>query len=155
MKAEVIDHFKRQITTLDSLFGRVTDEAWRGRDVRLKGVWQWMTHALETIEFYLSDTPPGDFPWGRKFGVDWEDDQAERVPSREQMKQYLDEVARHALALLESRSEDDFAAPETVHTWTGPTYLARMLYLLRHTQQHIGDMNRVLASCGCPSMQWQ
>ena len=67
---------------------------------------------------------------------------------------YLDDVRRLAFRQMESKTDEDFAAPETVRPWTGPTYLSRMLYLIRNTQQHIGDMNRVLAFHGCDAMKW-
>ncbi|MDP7638966.1 MAG: DinB family protein [Candidatus Hydrogenedentes bacterium] len=57
------------------------------------------------------------------------------------MRKYLEDVRKQALQQLESKSEEDFAAPETLHPWTGATSLAKLLYTMRHTQQHIGDMN--------------
>jgi hypothetical protein len=154
MKTEILDHYGRQFETLDSLFDRVNDEAWRHEDQRLKGVWQWMTHTLETIEFYMSDKPPGEFGFGHRFDLDWEQPEPANNPSLDEMKQYLDGVRGNAFRVLESMSEEDFTAPETVHEWTGATFGAKMLYLMRHTQQHVGDMNRVLAYHGCESMVW-
>ena len=46
----ILDQFVRQFKTLDSLYDRVNDEAWACADPRLKGVWQWMVHLLETNE---------------------------------------------------------------------------------------------------------
>lgn len=154
MRSALIDHFNRQFATLDSLFDRVNDEAWRCEDQRLKGVWQWMTHTLETIEFYLSDKSPDKFDWGKRFNVDWEDPRPQTMPSTQDMGQYLHDVQQHVIERLESKSEEDFTAPLTVHEWTGTTYMGKMLYVLRHTQQHIGDMNRVLAFHGCDAMTW-
>jgi hypothetical protein len=154
MKADLIDHFNRQFATLDTLFTSVNDEAWRGSDQRLKGIWQWMAHVLEVFEYYFGEQSHEEFQWGHRFGVDWEIPKPETIPSPDDMRQYLEDVRRLAIQQLERRSEEDFAAPETVHKWTGSTFLARMLYLLRHTQQHIGDMNRVLAFHGCDRMKW-
>jgi hypothetical protein len=154
MKAEILDHYGRQFKTLDSLFDKVNDEAWCHEDQRLKSVWQWMTHTLKTIEFYMGDRPPGEFGFGYRFEFDWEQPEPAKIPTMDEMKQYLIDIRGNTFRVLESMSEDDFAAAETVHKWTGATYGAKMLYLLRHTQQHVGDMNRVLAMCGCESMVW-
>ncbi|MDP7638967.1 MAG: hypothetical protein QGG73_04535 [Candidatus Hydrogenedentes bacterium] len=70
MRTETIDHFTRQFATLDSLFACVNDEAWRCADQRMKGIWQWMTHVLQTFEFYLGEKSAGEFERGRRFGVD-------------------------------------------------------------------------------------
>ena len=66
---EFVDHFDREFRTLDGVYDRADDRAWTYADQRLKGVWQWMAHVLETIEFYLADKSEG-FPWGHRFGLD-------------------------------------------------------------------------------------
>ena len=66
MVEQILDHFERQFKTLDTLYDRVSDEAWMYADQRVKGAWQWMAHLLETIEFYLGDKNDG-FPWGHRF----------------------------------------------------------------------------------------
>jgi hypothetical protein len=77
---EFLNQFERQFKTLDTLYDRGNDAAWSYADQRVKGVWQWMAHLLETIEFYLGDK--GDsFPWGHRFDLDWEDAQADPNPN--------------------------------------------------------------------------
>ena len=49
-------------------------------------------HALETIDFYTSDQPADEFPWGNRFGVDWEDQRSELLPRQEDLIAYLEEV---------------------------------------------------------------
>jgi hypothetical protein len=154
MKSEIIDHLGRQFDTLDGVFERVDDKAWRLSDQSLKGVWQWMAHTLETIEFYMSEKSSEAFDFGGRFGVDWEDFEAAVVPTVADMQAYCEDVKPTSLDILKGKGEDAFSADETVCPWTGSTYGAKMIYMLRHTQQHIGDMNRVLAVCGCRVMDW-
>jgi hypothetical protein len=152
--SEVLDQFERQFKTLDTLYDRVNEGAWAYADQRIKGAWQWMAHLLETIEFYLGTRGADAFPWGQRLHVDWENGQADPIPSQEAMRAYQEDVQALVAQVLGSKSDADLAAPESLHPWTGQTYLGRLLYLMRHTQQHIGDINRVLRLNGCDALQW-
>jgi hypothetical protein len=150
---EFVDHVQRQFRTLDGLYERANDEAWTYPDQRVKGAWQWMAHVLETVEFYLGDKNEG-FCWGHRFGLDWENDRASPVPSKEDVRAYQDDVERMARHLLAGLTDEDLLRPETIHPWTGKTLQGKLLYLIRHTQQHIGDLNRVLRLNGCEALEW-
>jgi DinB family len=151
---EFVNHLDRQFRTLDGVYDRANDSAWAYADQRLKGVWQWMSHVLETIEYYLGDKKSEDFPWGHRFHLDWENAQAESAPGKEAMRAYQKDVEQLVHRVLDGKSDRDLAAPETAHPWTGKTYLGKLLYLMRHTQQHIGDINRVLRFSGCDALEW-
>ena len=150
---ELRNHFERQFKTLDTLYDRVNDEAWRYADQRVKGAWQWMAHLLETIEFYLGDKNDG-FPWRHRFGLDWEDAQADPIPAPKAMRAYQKDVHALVMQVLGSKADGGLLAPEALHPWTGKLYLGKLLYVLRHTQQHIGDINRVLRLNGCDALKW-
>lgn len=149
---ELLNQFERQFKTLDTLYDRVNEGAWTYPDTRIKGAWRWMAHVLETVEFYLGEVDDG-FPWGHRFGVDWEDEQAV-PPSQEAMRAYQADMARLVRSVLSGKTDGDLLVPETIHPWTGKLYLGKLLYLMRHTQQHIGDINRVLRLNGCEALQW-
>ena len=149
---EFSNHFERQFKTLDGLYERANDGAWTYPDGRVKGAWRWMAHVLETIEFYLGEVNEG-FPWGHRFGVDWEDEQAV-PPGKEAMQAYQADVAQLTRAVLDGKTDRALVQPETVHPWTGKAYLGKLLYLMRHTQQHIGDINRVLRLNDCDALEW-
>jgi uncharacterized damage-inducible protein DinB len=151
---ELLNHFERQFKTLDTVYDRANDAAWAHADQRVKGIWQWMAHLLETIEFYLDRYGGDDFPWGHRFNLDWEDDKAQSIPNREAMHAYQEDVRAFTTAVLGSKTDVDLLAPESTHPWTGQAYLGKLLYVMRHTQQHIGDINRVLRLNGCEALEW-
>jgi hypothetical protein len=150
---EFVNQFDRQFKTLDGVYDRASDDAWTFADQRLKGVWQWMSHVLETIEFYLGDKNEG-FSWSHRFSLDWENAQAGSAPGKEAMRAYQKDVEQLLHRMLDGKTEADLAASEILHPWTGKTYLGKLLYLMRHTQQHIGDINRVLRFNGCDALEW-
>ena len=152
--SELLDHFERQFKTLDTVYDRANEGAWAYADQRLKGTWQWMAHLLETIEYYLGRFDVDSFPWGHRFGVDWEDSQAQPVPSPEAMRAYQEDVRAFTAQVLGNKTDAELLTPESAHPWTGQTYLGKLLYVMRHTQQHIGDINRVLRLNGCDALDW-
>jgi uncharacterized damage-inducible protein DinB len=152
--SELQDHFERQFRTLDTVYDRANDEAWAYADQRLKGIWQWMAHLLETIEYYLGRYDADGFPWGHRFHVDWEDSQARPIPAPEAMRAYQEDVRAFVAQVLAGMSDADLLTPESTHPWTGGAYLGKLLYVMRHTQQHIGDINRVLRLNGCDTLEW-
>ena len=70
------------------------------------------------------------------------------------MRAYQKDVQAYAVQVLGGVTDEDLLAPESLHPWTGEVYLGKLIYLLRHTQQHIGDINRVLRLNGCDALQW-
>jgi hypothetical protein len=151
---EFSDHFERQFQTLAGAYEKASQSAWTYQDIRVKGVEQPLPHALETIEFYLSEKTGGQFPWGHRFGVDWENERPDHVPSRDEMRAYQGDVEQLVRQVLSAKSDEDLRAPEAIAPWTGKLYLGKLLYLMRHTQQHIGDMNRVLRLNGDDALDW-
>ena len=107
---QVLDQFERQFKTLDTLYERVNEAAWTYPDARVKGVWRWMAHVLETVEFYLGEVNDG-FPWGHRFGVDWEDEQAV-PPGQEAMRAYQADMAPLVCSVLAGKTDHDLLSLE-------------------------------------------
>jgi hypothetical protein len=152
LRDEYTDHFERQFKTLSGIYTTVNERAWRYEDVKIKGVWQWTYHTLETIEFYMGDRTT--FDWGNHFGVDWEDHGAKASPEPKAMALYQEMIREKTLTELAHKEDSSFSQTETVFAWTGATYAGRLMYLLRHTQQHIGDINQVLRLSECKTLEW-
>ena len=70
------------------------------------------------------------------------------------MRAYQVDVEQLVRQVLGAKSDEDLMAPEAIAPWTGQLYLGKLLYLMRHTQQHIGDMNRVLRLNGDDALDW-
>ena len=132
--------------------GKFTPDEWVSGDIPSRRPASLVYHALETINFYASDLTDEEFPWGQRFGVDWETDQLERLPSQEQIAIYLKEAEQNLINWLEQVEID---SPEMIYKWTGRTKLERVLYSLRHTQHHVGELSRGLESIGKSGIEWR
>lgn len=142
--------FDRAFTMLERAVALFPDESWREcDDLRPAGI---VIHTLETIEFYTSGKSADEFPWGQRFGLDWEGAPAEELPAKESAAVYLREVRDAFGTWLETA---DLTAPETAYPWTGPTVLDRLLYLLRNTQHHIGQLALALRLARVTPPDWQ
>jgi len=114
---------------------------------------RWALHAVETVDFYAQDAPDG-FAWGGRFGVDWEGAEAAELPSQEQIVDYAQDV-RYALARWLRASSDDDLLADSAFPWCGATVLERVLYALRHTHQHVGELTMLLRVDGAHADDWR
>ncbi len=144
------EHFTRAWETCRAAINDIPEEQWRTGEVDYLIPSRLMYHTLEAAEFYARGTPKG-FDWGanqRRFGVDWEGATPEQLPTKEQSLTYLDEVQAKVEAWLKDASDSDMLSPDTEYPWTGSSVLGRALYVLRHTQSHLGELNAELRRRG-------
>jgi hypothetical protein len=110
------------------------------------------THILETFDFYTSELTAEEFPWGERLGADWEDPDKDQLPTQEVILQYLEEMKFRLTEWVGSRN---LLEEETVYPGTGETILGRVMYVLRHTEAHLAEMNLELSKRGFSIPEWQ
>ncbi len=113
-----------------------------------------MLHAIETIDFYSSRSPK-DYSHGYRFSLDTKDSSPDQLPDRKQLKKYLAEVKEKTESWLRKLENEDFLAHESEFPWTGSSVLGRVLYLLEHCRQHIGELNAELRRRNLPRIKWR
>ncbi len=91
--------------------------------------------------------------WAERFGVDWETREAEKLPDREPMLDYLEEIRGNMRGKLRSMS-DEAILSEHPFPWTGATVLERMVYTLRHSMFHLGQIQADLRRRGLKGAEW-
>ena len=147
------DQFERMWIMLREAIGNCTDEEWK-RDA---GHWflipsRLAYHTIETVHFYSRESPEG-MDWGGRFGVDRETKDTEELPDRDPMLDYLEEIRGSLRELLLSMSGDDLLA-DHAFPWTGATVLDRMIYTLRHSMFHLGQIQAELRRRGMKGAEW-
>jgi hypothetical protein len=73
--------------------------------------------------------------------MDWEATPADQLPDRRPVLQHIDKVEKAVADWLDGLCDEGLLSAETGYPWTGTRQLGRALYLLRHTQNHIGEVN--------------
>lgn len=147
------EQFTRGWGTLREVITVFPEDCWRAGERSRDVPARWAIHTVETADFYLRSSPEG-FPWRARFGVDWEAALPKDLPLQPDVLAYLDEVQRRMNAWLPKAADDELLAENRAFPWTGGTVLGRMLYLLRHNQHHIGQLNEMLRMCGIRGAQW-
>ena len=87
--------------------------------------------------------------------MDWEGAKPEQLPTQEQTLLYLNEVQPKVEDWLKETSDSELLSPDTEYPWTGGSVLSRALYLLRHNQSHLGELNAELRRRELPRAKWR
>jgi tetratricopeptide (TPR) repeat protein len=93
-------------------------------------------HIVQSINYY-STHKPGDQVEDALTQMNWQERDADKLPSQEELLRFLSEVEKRTASLIAS---SDLAAKEELFPWTGFTILSRVLFMLRHAQHHIADL---------------
>jgi len=132
----LVGQFERSWRMVEEAVGTFSAEEWRTGEIDYLTPARLAYHILETAEFYAGESPDG-FPFGHRFGCDWEGAQPEELPTQEDVLEYLAEVRSQVETWLTSA---DLLAADDAFTWPGDTVLDRAVYLQRHTHHHVGEM---------------
>lgn len=140
---------------LQSAIENVSDEHWHS------GVGQWYFsltayHIIETAQFYLG-SDPDLMKWGARAGINWDEikgaekDVLPRL-TKELVSAYLREIGKEWATTLELASDADFLKKDGFHWFS--SILDKLIYLLRHTNYHVGELNRALREWNLVPARW-
>jgi len=108
-------------------------------------------HLIETVEYYIGEKIKNEFSWGKRFGGGWMDIEKDRLPRQDDMLVYLEEVEGK---LTDWLGRCDFEKENMLFKHTGKTLLGHVLYVLRHTLDHHGQLNSLLYQTGIKRINW-
>lgn len=149
----LIEAFKLIWEMYDEALATVPEEHWRAGEIDYLIPARQVYHAVETADFY-SGASPNDFPWGQRFDCGCFDSPPEELPTREQAREYHDEVRMKVTDWIRDLDAPEILAREKSFPWTGSVVLGRALYLLGHYRQHFGELNAELRRRGLPRIKW-
>ncbi|MFW9863375.1 MAG: DinB family protein [Candidatus Thorarchaeota archaeon] len=140
---------------LQNAITEVPDERWHD------GVGQWYFsqtayHIIETAQFYLGSDPDA-MQWGARAGIVWddiEDIENEVLPrlNKELVNSYLQEIEQKWAETLKSASDSNLLETDGFHWFS--SILDKLIYLLRHTNYHVGELNRALREWDLSPARW-
>lgn len=138
----------------DEAFETIPEEHWRMGEIDYLIPARQVYHAVQAADFY-SGSNPDDFPWAQRFGGGCFDSPPERLPTREQSREYHDEVRVKVTDWILGMEDLKVLSREGAFPWTGSVVLGRVLYLLSHYRQHFGELNAELRRRGLPRIEWK
>lgn len=118
--------------------------------------WQQAYHAVWYLDFYLSDAPKSfQGPALAEEGTqNLETPPGTTIPSREQILEYLEQVSAKCDRVLTQAASQPLDRENAFH-WTGPTYAHRLIYNMRHAQDHVSSLRSTLTRQKGKSMPWR
>jgi len=138
---------------------KIPTDHWRSGEIDYLIPARHALHVINTVDGYCRDEPAeswnslAEAHFGRS--VDWEGTSADELPNQAEIREYLEKVRERTAQWLSSMSEEQLLAPQDAFPWTGPNLLSRMIYVIRHSQDHTGQLNAELRRRGLPRSSWE
>jgi uncharacterized damage-inducible protein DinB len=98
-------------------------------------------HILQSTKYYLEDKSTIVFDSGKPFDVSWENATENELPSQTDIVTCIHEMQDKTEEWL---SEMDFGAENKSFPWAGETKLGVVIFVLRHSLYHIGELSSLL-----------
>ncbi len=147
--------FSATMKMLRQAIDNIPDSRWH------HGIQQWYYshtayHILETMEFYLS-SDPNEMVWGKRAGFDEDsvsDIRSEILPliSKELIVLYYNEIQDLLDAIYNTLTQEKFSQKDGFD-WFANIF-EKHVYLLRHTQHHLGELALIVREYGSSPVKW-
>ena len=148
----------KEALTLDlqSVFKMLKDaEFWKEE----KNNWRYGTflwHAIETIEFYMSDSAEDFTPLTEASDKSLEKE-IEIINSKDKsfFEKHLADVETKTYDVLGKMSEKDLLETDGFAKMGFVSRLHKYLYMIRHTMVHLGELSKTLRDRGVKGIKWE
>jgi hypothetical protein len=142
MQSEFVSQYSHTWRVFTRLVNDFSDEAWlhTGRNtitpVRLS------FHILKATKYYIEDPSDVTFLSGKAFDpTNSETADEDELPSRNDILNCIENFSRKTEKWL---FETEYMATNVAFPWAGKTKLAVVIFLLRHSLYHLGELSSLL-----------
>ncbi len=98
-------------------------------------------HVIGGVNYYIDERSAVGLVSGKSNDWNWEHGRPEDLPTKEDI---LDLIHVYKKKTDDWINSVDQEAPNTNFGWTGPRMISVVLFLLRHMEYHIGELNLLL-----------
>ena len=141
IKTEFIEQYAHTARVFEGIVKDFNNDAWlhtgRGTTTPVRIAF----HILKGIKYYIEDPSIIVFASGKSFESNWETVKEEDLPSQNDVLICINEMKVKTERWL---SEMDFNADNRSFEWAGETKLGVVLFLLRHSLYHLGELSSLL-----------
>ena len=144
------NEYRALIEMLHKAINLCSEDLWE-KEMENPPFWQLVYHTIYYLDFYLGDSP-------KKHEERYEikenlNERLKRSLTKEQLKNYLVATKKKCNSVLEKLSVKELEGKNS-YFWTGPTLAHRLIYNIRHTQHHIGQLNLLLRQNENDASKW-
>lgn len=141
MKTAFIQQFGHTWRVMERLVHGFDEQAWlhTGRGAITPA--RLSLHMLQATKYYMQAAAPTRFASGKDFATDWINAPETALPSQEDMLDCICELKEMTTQWLLAM---DLAGSNPAFPWAGETLGGVVLFALRHTQFHLGELSSLL-----------
>lgn len=138
---------------------QIPADQWRDGDVDYLIPARHALHVVNTVDGYCRCEQPASWNslteahFGRN--LDWEGTPASELPDQAETLGYLESVRTRTNQWLMAMSDQELLQPQGAFPWTGPNILSRLIYVIRNSQDHTGQLNAELRRRDLPRSAWE
>lgn len=141
MKKEFLDQYNHTWNILEGIVNDFDDDYWTHLEHGYIVPARLAYHILRSTQYYIEDASPVVLPSGRAFDGDWLSMDRQELPLRSDIL--------YALKTFRTKTERwlndmDMEAENTAFDWAGETKSGVVIFLMRHTLYHLGELNALL-----------
>lgn len=121
-------------------------------------------HTLQAIDCYTSNKDAFRYNWKQFFPLCQEPinpferewiEKAINLPGKKESLELLEQWWQKFFAYLKTLNDQDLVKPNKLHRHTGHTLFEKLIYILRHTQHHLGEINTDLRLRNLNRVDWR
>lgn len=149
------DQFRRTFQMWKEEMKNIPAREWRKGDIDYLVPARHLCHLIITADYYLGDKSPEEYDWNCYFGGDWEALTPDQLPRKADAMRRISEFESIMMSKFADLTDEDLFKKETQSPWTGRNLAGKLLYLLRHSQHHVGEMHAELRRRGIRRARWR
>ena len=149
------DQWTRVWDMWEEMIRTIPDDEWRKGDVDYLVPARHLIHVLSCEDAFTEDIPLDQYDDFKLFEVREWGTPAEELVDRDEALSKLADVRVIVGERLAHLDDAALLEPEKVHPWSGQTRMGKMLYVLRHSQHHLGEVNAELSRRGIKAAIWE
>ena len=149
------DQWTRVWDMWEEMIRAIPDDEWRKGDIDYLIPARHLVHVLVCDDAFTQDIPLDQYDDFKLFEVREWGTPAGELPNRETALSKLADVRATVGERLAKLDDAALLEPEEVYPWTGQTRMSKMLYVLRHSQHHLGEVNAELSRRGIKAAIWE
>lgn len=133
----------------------IPEEEWASGELDYLIPARHLIHVTVGEDVFSADTPLEESDETKWFGLLAWKTAASDLPSKQAALDKLAVFRATIEARLSQLTDEALLEPEVEHPWTGQTRLSKLLFSLRHTQHHLGEVNAELVRRGLEGVKWR
>jgi hypothetical protein len=141
VNTELISQYSHIWRVFERLVNDFDDTAWIHAGRKATTPARLSFHILKATKYYLEDSSAVEFASGKSFDTNCETADEEALPSRSDVIICIKDFAKRTENWI---SEMDIYAINKAFEWTGKTKLGVVIFLLKHSVYHLGELSSLL-----------